>query len=158
MRSVAVARLSVPANMPWASWTRRRAFAFSTGTPSAEGPNKTKDRQAFGFRTYAPLKIVRAECGWGECPPGAPFQIEFNNPLDVDRFDAAQVVTAPTIERAAVTEMESGAGGASGTGALCGGTYAATTTCEDGTQAEAQCEAGWSGGECRLTCVSVCGG
>lgn len=70
--------------------------------------------------------------------------------LDPEELDA--------IERAAVTEMESGAGGASGTGALCGGTYAATTTCEDGTQAEAQCEAGWSGGECRLTCVSVCGG
>ncbi|MBK9036220.1 MAG: Ig-like domain-containing protein [Myxococcales bacterium] len=73
------------------------------GTPSAEGPNRTTDRQAFSFDTYPPLKIVRAECGWGECPPGAPFQIEFNNPLEVDRFDAAQVVTTPAIARAAVT-------------------------------------------------------
>jgi uncharacterized protein YfaS (alpha-2-macroglobulin family) len=95
----------------WLAFAATEAFPKDThvevtvgpGTPSAEGPNKTTDRQSFGFDTYPPLEIVRAECGWGECPPGAPFQIEFNNPLDVDRFDAAQVVTAPTIERAAVT-------------------------------------------------------
>src|SRR5436853_927687 len=31
-----------------------------SGTPSAEGPNKTKADQNFYFRTYAPLKIIRA--------------------------------------------------------------------------------------------------
>ncbi|MBK7195532.1 MAG: Ig-like domain-containing protein [Myxococcales bacterium] len=94
----------------WLAFAATEAFPKDThvevtigpGTPSAEGPNKTPDRQSFGFDTYPPLQIVRAECGWGECPPGAPFQIEFNNPLDVDRFDAAQVVTAPTIERSQV--------------------------------------------------------
>ena len=69
------------------------------GTPSAEGPNTTPDAQRFSFETYPPLAIVRAECGWGECPPGAPFAIEFNNPLAEDRFDAAQVTTTPAIVR-----------------------------------------------------------
>ncbi|MEZ4399833.1 MAG: Ig-like domain-containing protein [Kofleriaceae bacterium] len=73
------------------------------GTPSAEGPNRTADVQRFSFETYPPLKVVKAECGWGECPPGAPFQIEFNNPLDEARFDGAQVTTSPAIPRVATT-------------------------------------------------------
>ena len=57
------------------------------GTPSAEGPNTTKSAQSFSFRTYPPLRITRAECGYnGNCPPGTPFVIELNNPLDVDQF------------------------------------------------------------------------
>jgi hypothetical protein len=53
------------------------------GTPSAEGPGRTRDRQSSSFRTYAPLRIDEARCGWSdECPPGAPYAIEFNNPLD----------------------------------------------------------------------------
>jgi hypothetical protein len=75
------------------------------GTPSAEGPNQTADAQSFSFETYPPLSIVRAQCGWGECPPGAPFSIEFNNPLDTDRFDAVQVTTAPAIKRVNVTQQ-----------------------------------------------------
>ena len=71
---------------------------MKSGTPSAEGPNKTPADQQFDFRTYAPLKIVRAECGWNNnCPPGTPFQIEFNNPLDVDKFEDALVAVTPDI-------------------------------------------------------------
>ncbi|MBL8623508.1 MAG: hypothetical protein JNK64_19530 [Myxococcales bacterium] len=73
----------------------------------------------------------------------------------VDQLDPEEL---PALEQQAVTEMTSGAGGSSGSGALCGGTYTGTTTCEDGSQAAVECEAGWSGGECRLSCVSVCGG
>ena len=75
------------------------------GTPSAEGPNKTKTTQSFAFQTYPPLKIVRAECGWGsDCRPGMPFQIEFNNPLDVDTFDDAQLTIKPEIPGAKIIQ------------------------------------------------------
>jgi hypothetical protein len=67
-------------------------------TPSAEGPNTTTDAQSFSFETYPPLTIDRAECSWGDqCPPATPFYVEFNNPLDVDRFDASQVTVDPAI-------------------------------------------------------------
>src|SRR5690606_8149548 len=43
------------------------------GTPSAEGPNKTKEAQSFSFRTYPPLRVERSDCGWGgECRPAMP--------------------------------------------------------------------------------------
>ncbi|HWO23504.1 MAG TPA: alpha-2-macroglobulin family protein, partial [Kofleriaceae bacterium] len=72
--------------------------ALGAGTPSAEGPNRTKDAQSFSFRTYPPLRIARAECGYrGDCPPGTPFTIEFNNPLDAERFDEQQLSVTPEI-------------------------------------------------------------
>ena len=62
-------------------------------TPSAEGPKKTKEAQRFSFRTYGPMKITESRCGWeGNCPPGTPFEIVFSNPIDVERFDAEQMV------------------------------------------------------------------
>jgi alpha-2-macroglobulin len=73
-------------------------ITFAAGTPSAEGPNVTKQEQAFAFRTFPPLKIVEAQCGWGgPCRPGMPFVINFNNPLDEDRFDDAQLSISPDI-------------------------------------------------------------
>jgi uncharacterized protein YfaS (alpha-2-macroglobulin family) len=72
--------------------------AIAAGTPSAEGPNPTRQPQAFQFQTYPPLKIERAECGWnGECRPGMPLQIIFNNPLDADRFADDQLAISPAI-------------------------------------------------------------
>ncbi|MBA3458543.1 MAG: Ig-like domain-containing protein [Deltaproteobacteria bacterium] len=69
------------------------------GTPSAEGPNLTKAAQTYSFQTFPPLKIVEATCGWGSdnCRPGMPFVIRFNNPLDTDRFDEAQLAITPAI-------------------------------------------------------------
>ena len=54
------------------------------GTPSAEGPLITEQVQSFSFTTYAALRIVDSYCwyGGGPCPPGSPFTIRFNNPLD----------------------------------------------------------------------------
>ena len=72
--------------------------AFAAGTPSAEGPNVTPKEQAFSFRTFPPLQVKEAECGWGgDCRPGMPFQILFNNPLDEDAFDTDLVRIAPAI-------------------------------------------------------------
>jgi uncharacterized protein YfaS (alpha-2-macroglobulin family) len=69
-----------------------------SGTPSAEGPNTTTKDQHFNFRTYPPLKIVEHDCGYnGQCPPGTPFVIRFNNPLDVDKFDDVQLTVTPEI-------------------------------------------------------------
>ncbi|MEZ4366604.1 MAG: Ig-like domain-containing protein [Kofleriaceae bacterium] len=67
-------------------------------TPSAEGPLRTTARQDFSFRTYAPLRIERAECGWGgRCPPGTPFGIQFNNALDEAAFAPGDVKVSPAI-------------------------------------------------------------
>jgi uncharacterized protein YfaS (alpha-2-macroglobulin family) len=68
------------------------------GTPSAEGPNKTTSSQSFQFRTYSPLRVVAHECGYGDvCRPGMALQVEFNNPLDEDKFDPQWVTVTPPI-------------------------------------------------------------
>ncbi len=82
----------------------RVTVTIGPGTPSREGPNRTKDTQTFAFQTYPPLKIVRARCGWGECPPGAPFVIELNNPLDADRWDDALIAVSPALARTKVVQ------------------------------------------------------
>ncbi len=71
---------------------------FPVGTPSAEGPNLTATAQSFSFRTYPPLKITENECGYdNKCPPGTPYVISFNNPLDSERFDENQISITPEI-------------------------------------------------------------
>jgi len=78
------------------------------GTPSAEGPNTTPNSQSISFRTYPPLKIVRSECGYnGQCPPATPFVIQFNNPLDADKFDENQVTISPEIPGVHVVQSHS---------------------------------------------------
>ncbi len=68
------------------------------GTPSQEGPRKTSEPQTFSYRTYAPLKVVEARCSWsGKCPPGTPWFIRFNNPLDAELFDEASLSVAPEL-------------------------------------------------------------
>ena len=81
---------------------------LSAGTPSAEGPNKTVKAQSFAFRTYPPLKITESECGYeAKCPPGTPFVIEFNNPLDVDKFDDNQLTVSPEIPGLKIVQSDS---------------------------------------------------
>ncbi len=68
------------------------------GTPSSEGPLKTDKAQSFGFRTFGPLRVTEARCGWGdECRPLMPWSITFSNPLDADTFDASLVKIQPEI-------------------------------------------------------------
>lgn len=68
------------------------------GTPSAEGPNKTKSAQSFQFRTYSPLVVTDHECGYGDvCRPGMPLAVEFNNPLEETEFDPQLVTVSPAI-------------------------------------------------------------
>jgi hypothetical protein len=68
------------------------------GAPSAEGPKVTPADQTFTFRTYAPLRLVRHQCGWrDECPPDADWRLEFNNPLDEKRFDPDTLQVEPAV-------------------------------------------------------------
>jgi hypothetical protein len=68
------------------------------GTPSAEGPLETDQPQPWGFRTFGPLRVTGHECGWDrECPPGAPWRIEFSNPIDAKRFRKEQVQVMPPL-------------------------------------------------------------
>jgi len=80
------------------------------GTPSAEGPNTTKKAQTFSFRTYPPLRITEAECGWGGgrgCRPNTPIRFELNNPLDNEKFDPSQIKVSPPIANIKVYQQGS---------------------------------------------------
>jgi alpha-2-macroglobulin len=65
------------------------------GTPSAEGPNLTKQAQWLSFRTYPPLRI-RSESS-GDLAPGDPFGIRFTNPLDAAKIDRKLVTVRPDV-------------------------------------------------------------
>jgi uncharacterized protein YfaS (alpha-2-macroglobulin family) len=69
------------------------------GTPSLEGPNKTKAAQTFSFHTYPPLRIDRTYCASAseECGPGTPLTFYFNNPIDVAKFDPKLVKVQPAV-------------------------------------------------------------
>ncbi|MGE3764081.1 MAG: alpha-2-macroglobulin family protein [Kofleriaceae bacterium] len=68
------------------------------GAPSKEGPRTTTDPQSFSFRTYPPLRLTRAMCGWSdrdECRPQTPLRFEFDNALDAKAFDPEIVTIEP---------------------------------------------------------------
>ncbi len=74
--------------------------------PSAEGPLLNESVQSFSFSTYGPLLVTGVRCGWGdECPPLAPWSVEFTNPLDEDAFDPASVVISPELPDLSVAAM-----------------------------------------------------
>ncbi|MFN2221644.1 MAG: Ig-like domain-containing protein, partial [Candidatus Promineifilaceae bacterium] len=75
------------------------SVVIGPGTPSAEGPLTTTEAQRFSFQTYAPLRIERAGCSWApdECPPLAPWYIDFNNRLDVESYDESMITIEPAL-------------------------------------------------------------
>ncbi|MEO8846442.1 MAG: DUF6049 family protein, partial [Kofleriaceae bacterium] len=75
---------------------------FAAGTPSAEGPNKTPAAQRTAFRTFPPLRIDTTGCG--ACIPGSGLYIRFNNPLDVDKWDDAELTISPAIPDAKIVQ------------------------------------------------------
>lgn len=80
------------------------------GTPSAEGPRVTPEAQRFSFRTYDPLELSYAGCDRGErrCSPGGTMYLSFNNPIDLEAFDASSVSVEPAIERVRIRPQHSG--------------------------------------------------
>ncbi|MEO6122295.1 MAG: alpha-2-macroglobulin family protein [Ilumatobacteraceae bacterium] len=79
------------------------SIEIGPGTPSAEGPSTTTDAQSYQGRTYAPLRIRDAQCGYEpDCPPGSGIVIEFNNQIDATLFDPASVTIDPPIPGAVI--------------------------------------------------------
>ncbi|MEZ4710684.1 MAG: MG2 domain-containing protein [Caldilineaceae bacterium] len=81
------------------------AVDIGPGTPSAEGPLATEKVQSFSFQTYGPLRVIESRCGYGQCPPFAPFIIRFNNPLDQDAFDEAWITIDPALPGAVINNF-----------------------------------------------------
>ncbi|MEZ4266129.1 MAG: alpha-2-macroglobulin family protein [Myxococcota bacterium] len=76
------------------------AIAVTVGpnTPSLEGPKRSTDKHAFGFRTYGPFKLTTSRCGWsGDCQPGWSWQLEMSNPIESDGVDPALVKVEPEL-------------------------------------------------------------
>ncbi|QQS33367.1 MAG: hypothetical protein IPM50_01945 [Acidobacteriota bacterium] len=79
------------------------SVVIEKGTPSAEGSLTTSAPQSFGFRTFGPMKFVRAQCGWSNdrsCSPFEQWQIQFSNSIDPSKFDKKLVKIEPAIEDA----------------------------------------------------------
>ncbi len=73
-------------------------YTVEAGAPSAEGPRVTAQSQSFRFSTYGPLAVKSHRCGYeNNCPPGTTWLIEFNNALDVNAFDKAQIRVTPEL-------------------------------------------------------------
>src|SRR5262245_50520287 len=73
-------------------------YEVESGAPSAEGPRVTATGQFYRFSTYGPLLVKSHRCGYdNNCPPGAPWMIEFNNALDLKAFDKAQIRVTPEL-------------------------------------------------------------
>ncbi len=69
---------------------------FPAGTPSQEGPLVTAHPQSFSFQTLPPFALRRTGCGYdGDCPPGATWFLQFNNPIDAEEFDPALFTIQP---------------------------------------------------------------
>jgi uncharacterized protein YfaS (alpha-2-macroglobulin family) len=76
-------------------------LSVDAGTPSAEGPLKTKTPQAFTFTTYGPFKFTKAYCGWQNnqnCSPFNDWYLEFNNSIDASTFTKEMVKVEPAVE------------------------------------------------------------
>jgi alpha-2-macroglobulin len=72
------------------------AVSIGPGTPSAEGPRTTGKAQAYGFRTYGPLRVMEHRCGYQQnCTPFDVWVITFSNPLDAAVFEQSQVRVTP---------------------------------------------------------------
>jgi uncharacterized protein YfaS (alpha-2-macroglobulin family) len=73
-------------------------YTVESGAPSAEGPRVTASGQSFRFSTYGPLLVNNHRCGYDNtCAPGMQWYIEFNNQLDTQAFDKAQIRVTPEL-------------------------------------------------------------
>ena len=78
-------------------------LVIPVGTPSAEGPRVTKERQNFSFKTYEALRVKGVECGDGRsCAPSDQLRLEFNNQIDAHEFSVSQVTITPSIPDAQI--------------------------------------------------------
>ena len=71
--------------------------------PSAEGPNTNENSRTVAARTYAPLQIVDKSCSRWVCRPGNSLTTYFNNSLDTETVDAADISVTPEIPDATIS-------------------------------------------------------
>ena len=72
--------------------------------PSAEGPNTSENSSTLETRTYAPLRIARTNCPTRQpCRPGSSLTTYFNNSLDRESVDAADISITPEIPDARIS-------------------------------------------------------
>ncbi len=71
--------------------------------PSAEGPNTSGNSSVVEARTYAPLRVEHTGCSYQGCRPGRALTVWFNNTLDAETLDAADVSIAPELPGATVS-------------------------------------------------------
>ena len=66
--------------------------------PSAEGPLASPTSTSFSGRTYGRLQVTGSSCSYGgDCVPGAPWTIQFSNPLDPTTFRTDQISVDPAV-------------------------------------------------------------
>ncbi len=75
--------------------------------PSAEGPNTTPDSSIAEGRTYAPLRLEGDNCALYGCRPGSALVAWFNNALDAETLDAADITIMPALPGATVSVHDS---------------------------------------------------
>ena len=71
--------------------------------PSAEGPNTSGESSVVEARTYAPLRVEDTSCPSYGCRPGRALSVWFNNTLDAETLDAADVSITPALPGATIS-------------------------------------------------------
>ena len=75
--------------------------------PSAEGPNTSANSSVVEARTYAPLRLEGTNCSYRSSPPCRPGQGRlaawFNNMLDAETLNAADISITPALPGATVS-------------------------------------------------------
>ena len=71
--------------------------------PSAEGPNTSANSSVVEARTYAPLRLEDTSCSYRGCRPGRALDVWFNNTLDAETLNAADVSITPELPGATVS-------------------------------------------------------
>jgi Large extracellular alpha-helical protein len=83
------------------------SVSFESGLPSAEGSLTATETQRFSFKTFGELKFEKSFCDYDknkkECEFYDDWFLYFNNPIDAESFDAAQVVIEPPLEDAEIS-------------------------------------------------------
>ena len=71
--------------------------------PSAEGPNTSGNSSVVEGRTYAPLRLEDTGCSYSGCRPGRVLSAWFNNTLDAETLNAADVSITPELPGATIS-------------------------------------------------------
>ena len=71
--------------------------------PSAEAPNTSGNSSVVEARTYPPLRLEDSGCSYRGCRPGQALRAWFNNLLDVETLNPADISITPALPGATVS-------------------------------------------------------